>query len=137
MKKSLVAMFIGGVIIIAGVFAPWASSPGVSAPSGWESFNVTALAGGLLVLIGVLAELVYKSNVFLPLVPVGAIFALVNGIQVVRSATSLPYVLGVGGVATAGYGILLCISGAVLSLFGVFWYGKGIFKPRIKRKKKV
>lgn len=135
MRKSIAVTFIGGIAILVGVFAPWTSVPGMQG-SGWDLYNVTMLAGGILVLVGVLTELVLKSKIFITLIPVGAILALVNVIQVIRASASTSNLMQqLGASLTIEYGIYLCLVGAVLSLIGVFWYGKEISKPRVKRKR--
>ncbi len=114
-EKFTIIALIGGVLIVAGSFLPWITYNETTI-SGWNSFDVLMLSGGILVLLGALTKLGFESKTLDSLIPIGGVLAFVDAVQFYRAKLE---VLSVSkGITSLEHGIILSLFGAFLALLG-------------------
>lgn len=106
--------FVGGVLLLLAVVAPYSSWEGDGNGDGetlWDTHDPLVLTSGILVVFGVIAVVQLGIPAIGAAIPVGGILGLVVGIQHYR-------LLEPFGVV--GYAVWLVMAGGILAIIGSY-----------------
>jgi len=116
-KRLLGVAFIGGILMLVGVFGDY-SLPGGN--SLWDAYDSVVLTSAILVIFGVFVVAGLGMESIGATIPIGGFLALITMIQRYRVLDELG--------ADIGYAFLLVIVGSILAIIGTF----GLKEPRSK-----